>query len=341
MKIYFIGPLTSTFVKNDIRILESEHKLTLETSGIGRKWSAARFLFKQFFSSIVKVLHNDLIYCWFADYASFFPAFWAKIFGKKVIVVAGGFDVGYIPELKYGARAKPLRWLMVKFILKNASLILPVSEYAQKCLDERLGNLAAPSQVVYNCVDIRKLDEFRSNNTCERNYVMTVSQADTMSEFIIKGIDIFISTAALLPEYSFVLAGVRHIALDEARKRAAGMTNFEIIPGPLDLYKDLSTLYSNAACYLQLSRDETFGVAVVEAMRFGAMPVVANIGALPEIAGSDDFIVNNQNETVDIIRKSFTLTNEQRKKIAEYPERFAFEIRREKIITIIKQMIED
>ena len=44
MKIFFIGPLVSSFVKNDIKILEKNHSLTFEDAAFGRGLKGALIL---------------------------------------------------------------------------------------------------------------------------------------------------------------------------------------------------------------------------------------------------------------------------------------------------------
>jgi glycosyltransferase involved in cell wall biosynthesis len=49
---------------------------------------------------------------------------------------------------------------------------------------------------------------------------------------------------------------------------------------------ELRALYARAQVYLQLSDHEGFGVAVAEALAMGAVPVVADLPALREVAGT-------------------------------------------------------
>ncbi|MDW8438820.1 MAG: glycosyltransferase, partial [Chloroherpetonaceae bacterium] len=142
-----------------------------------------------------------------------------------------------------------------------------------------------------------------------------------------KGSDAFIRLAKLMPSTRFVLAGLRGEALKRAKRDAEDATNCEILPGPLSLYDDLIPLYERASAYCQFSLSETFGVAVVEAMLCGALPIVFPNGALPEIVGAAGKIVESIEEASHAISESFSLSISHRESIARYAARFSLDKR--------------
>jgi glycosyltransferase involved in cell wall biosynthesis len=83
-----------------------------------------------------------------------------------------------------------------------------------------------------------------------------------------------------------------------AMAAAAGVDNLEIIAGPLDFHSQLAGLFRRSVAYCQLSIDESFGLAVVEAMASGCVPIVTNAGALPEITGSMGVVCSSCDEIV-------------------------------------------
>lgn len=48
------------------------------------------------------ISRSDIVFSWFASGHSFLSVILSRIFGKKSVVVAGGFDVAFIPEIGYG-----------------------------------------------------------------------------------------------------------------------------------------------------------------------------------------------------------------------------------------------
>ena len=88
-------------------------------------------------------------------------------------------------------------------------------------------------------------------------------------------------------------------------KQAGDIENLTIIPGPLSIENNLLDLYCKSSIYLQLSIDESFGMAVVEAMACGCIPIVSQYGALTEIVPGSDFIATTQEELLILTEKYF------------------------------------
>jgi glycosyltransferase involved in cell wall biosynthesis len=333
MKILFIGPLKSTFVRNDIAILSAKHKLLLENSEICRGLTGLMNLLKINFRSLFRIFRVDAVYCWFGDYASFVPTFLGRLFGKKVYVIAGGFDVSYIPELNYGARARAFRWFCARNSFRFATIVLPVSKFAEKCLYERMKGKVKKSIVIYNCIDVEKLSSYRKET--EKDIVLTISRADDNIEYILKGTDRFINIARKMPHRQFIIAGLQDTALELARKEGEELPNLKIIPGFLSLYDELIPLYNQAAAYIQLSLEESFGISVAEAMVFGCVPIITNKGGLPEVAGAQGIIVESDDDIINAIEKSFQYTIEQRQALLEQAWKFDIGKRKERLLTIL------
>lgn len=337
MKIILLGPITSSFVKNDIDVLSSQHSLTLIDSTIGKGAKGMINLIKVSLKSMYHLLRNDAFVSWFSDYATLAPVLFAKLFGKKSIVVAGGFDVGYIPELNYGARANAFRWFCTKNSFKFADLILPVSHYAMNSM-KSLVSLSKDKNVMmlYNGI---KSERFNLPKQEKRDIFITVSQGSSYTEYRRKGSDTFIEVAKNNLQNKFVLAGLRGEALYLALKDGKGIPNLEIIPGPLDLYKELIPLYQNSYAYLQLSYEETFGVAVLEAMRCGAVPIVSSGGALPEVSGKYAQIADNQEEIKKALNFALGVSREYREELSAFAATYDIKYRGEKLLKAVEDIV--
>lgn len=336
MKIFFLGPLNSTFVKNDIHILEQKHILLKENSSIGKKIRGILNFIAITFRSIYKTFLADAVYCWFADYTTLIPVVLAKLFGKKAYVVAGGFDVCYIPEMNYGAKARKFRWFCVRLTFKYCYKIFPVSNYALDMLTKQTEGKYSQAIVIYNAVDTEELIKLKPEKI-ERKYVLTVSGTYSNIEFYIKGLDRFIKLAKQIPEKKFVIAGLISDALKIAQKESKNVPNLEIIPGPLSFLYELVPLYYNSSAYLQLSIDESFGMAVIESMACGSMPIVSPYGALPELIKDSSYIARDDSDVLALIEKSFTLNEEQRSCFVENSKFFDIKIREKKLIALIEE----
>lgn len=333
MKIFFVGPLKSTFAANDIEILKKSNKLSFEDAAVGRGAKGAFNLAFGAIRSIFKTIASDAVFCWFADYATFVPALAAKLLGKKIYVVAGGFDVTYIPELSCGAKTRPFRWFCAKNTFRLATKIFPVSNFAMKRLADLAGDAAKKAVVIYNGV---RTDRFLDNKSSKpRKYILTVSQADDYAEYVRKGTCRFIKLAERAPEREFVVAGLRGAALELAQADARDAKNVLIIAGPLSLYEELIPLYRASSIYLQLSMEETFGVAVVEAMACGCAAIVAPGGALPELVDDEKLIARTNDEVLTAIESRFDESEEERERYRKRAKAFDLSAREKKLIDFI------
>ena len=302
MRIYFIGPLRSTFVRNDIAILEREHELQKFDAEFGAGMAGLKPFLRLSVRTLRAVLRSRAVFCWFADYTTLFPALVARLLRKPVYVVAGGFDSRWLPQLNYGAKAKPHRWFCIRNTFRLATRIFAVSQATADSLDELTEGRHGPIQVLYNGVNLSRLHAAMSAPAPQRDIVLTVSQASIPLEMHIKGIDRFVKLAEQVPEQQFVVAGLRGPALELIQWAAEPLENVRVIPGPLDLETELIPLYRRATAYCQLSRDETFGVAVVEAMACGCAPIVTSAGGLPEVVGDSAAPVDADEDIIAAMR---------------------------------------
>ena len=99
--------------------------------------------------------------------------------------------------------------------------------------------------------------------------------------------------------------------------------------------------YQKAKVYCQLSTQESFGVALAEAMACGCVPVVTRKYSLPEVVGDTGFYVpyNDPETTAEAIKKA--LRSDKGAKARERVKKKFSEEQREKrllqeIIEIIK-----
>lgn len=291
-KILFVYTNFSTFVRTDFDILSEVHQVTkYQYKPVkGLRKNALEFV-RQFFFLLFNIWRFDAVFIWFADYHSFLPVLFSRITDRKSFVVIGGYDVAKIPEWKYGVFTNRLRGFCAAFSMRACSLNLAVSRYV-----ERKTRRIAPKnkiKLIYNCVN---LQDTLQENIEKENLIITVGLIDSERSFYLKGIDSFIETAKLLPEIRFMIIGMGH----EIQKAILPEKpdNLEIVG--LVKHEDLISFYKKAKVYCQLSRSESFGVAVVEAMSFGCIPVVTNVGGLPELIGKSGKIVELNAEVISL-----------------------------------------
>ncbi len=328
-----VFPNFSSFVKTDYEILSREYEVKKfrykhEKSALvhfAEQLKLLFFLLANFFSS-------DAVYVWFADYHSFLPVLSAKIFGKKSVLVLGGYDVTYIPEFDYGSFNKPLRAFCAKYSIANASLALAVAE---NIAAEALGK--APNANVTVLHTGYSPEKFDCRKNAERSGVLSVLGAYSHKRLYIKGADLIAETAKLLPDVKFTL-----VAVDESlfNKEFGKIENIEFAPQMPQ--EELKKYYAAASVYAQFSLREGLPNALCEAMLCGAIPVGTNAGGIPTAIGDCGFVISERSaETAANAILNAMKSNAEKRDCARgrIAENFSLEKRRTKLLKIMKELL--
>jgi glycosyltransferase involved in cell wall biosynthesis len=301
MKIAFIYYDFSSFVKQDYEIL-SRH-FAVEKVSYRRP--------KDIFKIARAIFNSDLTYSWFASGHSFIAVLISKMLNKRSIVVAGGYDVAFVPEMNYGqyTLGKDKR-IYADYVLKNADIILAVSKFTEGEVLARTKPRMA--KVIYNGINT---DKFVPGSE-KKNLVITVASG-TKNVIKLKGIDTFAKAAEHIPGTRFLVLGLS----DNDRKILGAKypsANLELC-GYMS-QTDLIKCYQNARVYCQLSFRESFGVALAEAMSCGCVPVVTERAALPEVVGDTGVYVPYDDEKATAKAIEEALRSDKGKKARERVE---------------------
>ncbi len=297
-KICFIGNLSSTFVKRDHEILSKHFKV--ETAEPPKKilgWVSYLVRIAK------KVKKSDIVFAWFAGWHSAPGVFFSNLFGKKSVVVVGGYDCANIPELGYGAFAKG-RFLKegmpAKYVFKHADKILVV----ESSLKEDIVKNAKMSGDNIEYLPTGYDSDYWTPDGKKENIALTVGGGGTLQRIKIKGLDTFVKAAAHLPDIKFIVVGV----FGDAKKylESIASDNVELI-GFLG-QDELREYYRKAKVYCQLSIREGLPNTLCEAMLCGCVPVgTDSVPGIRAAMGDTGFYVpyGNVKATADTIRGAF------------------------------------
>jgi glycosyltransferase involved in cell wall biosynthesis len=329
-KILFIYPNFSSFVRADYEILSKKYDV------IKFQYIHEKKILTHVFSQIKLkiwllkyILTAKAIYIWFADYHSFLPILFAKIFNKKSFLVLGGYDVALIPSLNYGSLNNPLRAFCTKQSLKNATVNLAVSKYVHSMAK----NIIADANIItiYNGVNLNKIIPKTSKR---KNKVLTVGIIDSQRRVKLKGIDVFLKIAHIIPEYEFIIVGITNTVQKELGMIPKNLTMVEQVS-----QDKLFDYYNESKIYCQFSIIESFCLALAEAMAHGCTGIVTNVGALPEVVGTSGHIIkNNSIEKIRaIIIEEIKANSNNLNSIKMIKDNFSIDNREEKILTILQE----
>ncbi len=297
----FIRPSKSSFIQNDLKLLKKHFDVRVVDFVLNRK--DQKNTFKTVLGLITGVIWSDLTFSWFADVHAYWAVRLSKIFGKKSIVVVGGYEVADVPEIGYGAVINPKMFNTVKYVIDNADIMLTVDESLKK---DAIKNYEVRGDNILTLPTGYDYEFFKPEGKKE-NLVITVSY---INNIVIKrkGLDTFIKTASILPDVNFMIIGP-DIGGSTGSLKAIAPPNIKFINYLPQ--NELLKWYQKSKVYCQLSRYEGLPNALCEAMLCECVPVGTEYSGIPNAIGDTGFYVpyNNPEATADAIEKALLSDN--------------------------------
>jgi len=278
-----------------------------------------------------KVAKSSVVFCWFAwDHAAWAVRF-SRWFGKKTVVIIGGFDVVNMPEIDYGNLLSKKSAKRTKYAILKASKPIAVSNSTRKdafALTDR-----EDIDVAYHGFESVK---FKSG-VKEEDLVLTVGEINKPN-MLRKGLLTFLKAAESLPHLRFALVG-GIAGLPQEYEKLLSLPNLEV-PGYVS-DQDLLDYMQRAKVYVQVSAHEGFGCSLAEAMLCECVPVVTSRGALSEVVGDAGHFVHFSDlqatkEAIESARNDNALGKMARERIRT---RFPLEKRREALVGTVRRLL--
>lgn len=344
-QIIYIHNGLSTFVEKDIAILNEVYDVKIFHFKVKVKWKVVFSFMQQFLFLLRFGFRSKAFVIQFGGYHSYLPVIFAKLTGKKSVIVLGGTDCVSFPSILYGSFYKKNLGYFTGKSLQGASLLLPVDEtlvdykytYQPNDFPRQGYRFHAPyvktaHKVIYNGYDSTKWKALPK----EPNSFITVG-ANFGSRFgkALKGVDILLETAKELPNCKFYLVG-------GALLNESVPSNVELLP--LIPNNELVKLVGEKQFYLQLSMSEGFPNALCEAMLCECIPIVSNVGAMPMIVEENGFILPVKDKEIlkSLIAEALDLSS--KKEMGELArnsiiQRFPLERRKKELIETMNSLI--
>ena len=345
-KLLFIKhkDFTARTVDNDFSILGDDFDIKMYNVNTTKSIGFFLAFIKQFYYLLFSLPKYKIVFIWFADYHSLLPVFFAKLYGKKSVINIGGYDAD---EILIGNTVKlkeKFRKFCVSYSVKYADLLFPVSNLMKGHLETAV----SPKKcfTAYCCVDTMKFPVDLPIPQKE-NLIVTVGGGGAFEkEALRKRLDLFIELGnefnKRYPEYNAKFLAIGHnkgTATYKMLEKLIESSNIELKPMTTTV-DELISYFQRASVYMQLSYYEAFGIAQIEAMLYGCIPLSNNGGAIPEIIGDTGFIVENfdKEKYLTILQEILDKKHEvQRENVKRRViNNFTLEARKKTILPLIK-----
>ncbi len=269
-RVFFVHGGDELFVQLDRELLSASfdvqdfHAAQKFPAGFNQYWRGVR--------------ENDVVFCWFASWNSFWALLFAKIMRKGSVLVIGGYDLADLPEADYGHQRGGLGKWVSRSAMRTATLLVTNSYYSQKEAELNAGIPPEQVRVIYHGLP----DPFGSlPNLPKERMALTVGKVD-WPNLKRKGLEPFVRAAAHLPDVEFMLVGEW---ADDSIKYLRSIASPNVVLTGSVSDEELLDDYRRTSVYVQASLHEGFGLSVAEAMLAGCIPVTTRAGSLPEVVG--------------------------------------------------------
>jgi glycosyltransferase involved in cell wall biosynthesis len=263
----------------------------------------------------------------------------AKLTRKKIVIVAGGYDINRIPSIGYGAFAQnPLKRALRRVLFRMADRVLAVSDFAADAARSNLSLDYDTIKMVYLPIAIPNHDIKPWNQRPRRVTFLIAADEDSK---VVKGVDHIPNICRALPDVNFTLAG----RLAETVKTEIESHNLKnlTLAGHLEFHSEAYfDLLNSSRIICAPSRGESFGAAVLDGALVGCYPIAFRVGSLPEVMNGIGTLVEGDNvdEMVACIREKLDLPSyDPAQAIEKISRRYSPVVREERLTNVLQEFL--
>lgn len=298
-KLLYFHNGKSTFVERDIDILNCQYEVIEFYFAVKNKKKIGVEFLKQL-TFILKHLGVKKYVTQFGGFHSYLPSVCSKLLHKKHVIILSGTDCVSFPSIDYGNFNRKLLGYFTKKSMLKADLLLPVSQelvkyqytyqpddFPYQGYEFHVTGIQTPYQVIHYGYDISKW-EIESQKEVN-SFVTVVADLSTRFGMKLKGIDLILEVALLLPNCNFYIVGGKTI--NKTVTIPENVILLDLVPNT-----ELKNILASKQFYLQLSMSEGFPNALCEAMLCKCVPIVSRVSSMPFIISDTGFVLDQKDK---------------------------------------------
>jgi glycosyltransferase involved in cell wall biosynthesis len=279
----------------------------------------------------------DVLHAFWADEPGLSAVLAGAIIKRPALVSVGGGELVYLPDIDYGTQDSIVRRLIIRYALRKADLVTVGSGYQQELCFERA---LAPEKVQLAPLGVN-VKHFRPGavpSWREPTVVQAASLVPVKNQPLLLEVLAMVKTA--VPAIKLIVAGSGPLqpSLQQMARRLH--LDQHIIWQPQVAHPAMPGVYQQAHLYLQTSRHESQGMAVLEAMSCGLPVVGTPVGILPQVACQPS-TWDKETLAAQIVhtladRSAYANQRQIARRIAE--EQFSLRITTDKFVALYRQL---
>lgn len=223
----------------------------------------------------------DVVHAFWADEAGLTAVLAGARLGLPAIITFGGGELTYLPDVDYGTQGSKLRGRFVRLAMRRAAALTAGSRYQHQLAIE---NGARPEKLhlLSLGVDTKQFSPAEWPVPTRPAIIQAASLVPVKNQALL--LEVLERLLVHIPDICLRLVG-SGLLEDQLRQLAAQADlNHHIIWKGTIPHPAMPDQYRQAQLYLQTSRHESQGMAVLEAMACGLPVIGTPVGVLPEVA---------------------------------------------------------
>ncbi|MEO8068058.1 MAG: glycosyltransferase family 4 protein [Flavobacteriales bacterium] len=287
--LLYTFPSSSSFIQRDLDALNAHFDVRAHELLKGPRWLLPIRLLAQLIWALANRMWERDVICHFSGYHAVLPT----LLAKRSFVILAGSDCASIPAIGYGDHTRRMKGWASRYAAEHATRLLPVhasliarnARYSTT-VPEKQGiaafspGLKTPFTVVPYGFDGETWYPAVGAQRDPALFVCVCGPAAPGNRVHhVKGIDLIVRLAGLLPNARFLLVG-----LADVHAYTGAPPNLQTVGRVSG--NELRAILSEASFYIQPSLSEGMPNALCEAMLCGCVPVVSDVASMPDIVGA-------------------------------------------------------